>query len=82
MKHPDPAPIMYTCQMCGSRFQFGPHRYDGKFIRSYQLMVCRPCHEGNHDGWSPLFEAKLERHLEERGIPLPARNTTQLYPRE
>jgi hypothetical protein len=45
-------------------------------------MVCRPCYEGNHDGWSPLFEATLERHLKDLGLPMGGRNAAGFYPRD
>lgn len=47
----DPAPVMLKCQTCLGSFQFGPHRYWGKVIASYQFQVCNRCFSGNHDGW-------------------------------
>lgn len=69
------------CDMCDSVFRFGHHAYHGKAIMEYQMIVCRTCWDGNWDGWNPRYEAKLETHLKQRGIPLPERNEKGLYPR-
>lgn len=71
--------IMESCDMCGAAFQMGPHVYDGKFLSRYQLSVCKPCFEGNWDGWAPHFEQTLKAHLKAKGIPLPRRNAAGHY---
>ncbi|MEE9606305.1 MAG: hypothetical protein V3U03_01095, partial [Myxococcota bacterium] len=74
--------LMQKCDLCGSEYQYGPHNYDGKFIRKYQLKVCMSCYEGNWDGWAPHLEIKLIAHLKERGLAAPARNEKGWIPRE
>ena len=73
--------IMETCDICGAGFQMGPHIYNGKFVAAYQVSVCKPCFEGNWDGWAPHFEQTLEAHLKAKGIPFPRRNAAGYYPR-
>jgi hypothetical protein len=74
--------VMIPCDLCGTKFQTGPHRYDGKWIRRYQLSVCMPCYEGNWDGWGPIAEAKLLPHLRSKGIDVPERNLKGWIPRD
>ena len=42
--------IMLQCSLCGTAYQMGPHRYEGRFIPKYQLGVCGVCYDGNWDG--------------------------------
>lgn len=74
--------MMFTCDMCGSKYQFGNHVYDGKRIPRYKLDVCMTCYEGNWDGWAPHFERRLEDHLKNHNIPPPERNEKGWYPRD
>jgi hypothetical protein len=74
--------VMYCCEVCGQQFQFGPHVYNGRLIRTYQIMVCNGCYAGNWDGWAPHFEATVTRKLTEQGLPIPARNAKGWLPRE
>jgi hypothetical protein len=73
---------LFECEMCRASFQMGPHRYDGKHIQSYNLTVCKSCWEGNWDGWAPHREAKLIKHLNAKGMPIPPRNAKGWLPRE
>ena len=74
--------IILQCDLCGSSFQFGPHRYDGRRIPRYQITVCMPCWEGNWDGWGQYHEERLISHLMVKGIPIPERNSKGWFPRE
>ena len=74
--------VMLPCYICDQQFQFGPHVYDGKFIPTYELTVCRTCYSANHDGWAPHYEQKILKHLEEKGICVPERNKSGWLPRE
>ena len=74
--------MMVTCDVCEQSFQFGPHRYDGKRNTTYDIMVCRTCHDGNHDGWAPHFEGRVTKRLVEEGLNLPNRNAKGFLPRE
>jgi hypothetical protein len=87
MAHRPPAPenaypIMEACFMCAKGFQMGPHRYDGKVIRRYQISVCSGCWGANWDGWAPHLERRLISHLAEKEIEIPARNEKGWLPRE
>lgn len=73
---------MMSCELCGKEFQYGPHRYDGQFIRRYQLTVCKTCFSGNRDGWAPHLEEKFLAHLKAKHIPAPARNAEGWFPRD
>jgi len=74
--------IMIQCDMCGSSFQFDPHRYDGKHIARYKITVCMPCWNGNWDGWAPHYEPRFLDLLKRNNIPIPQKNSKGLYPRE
>lgn len=74
--------MMYKCFICGGQFKMGPHEYDGKYIKSYDISVCMPCYQGNWDGWAPPYEQKLLAHLKNKGLSIPARNSKDLLPRE
>ena len=75
-------PFMMRCFTCGSQFQFGPHVYDGKHISGYNITVCKICYSANWDGWRPMIESKILRHLEAEMIPVPERNSGGYLPRE
>lgn len=76
------AKFMQACEVCGRGFQFGPHVYDGHYIRTYRLKVCQECYQGNWDGWAPHFEDAVTQYLRAAGDPLPERNSKGLLPRE
>ena len=77
-----PKPFYCTCELCGSTFQFGPGRYDGKHIAAYNLTVCQGSYVGNWDGWAPHYESKILDHLKAKGLPVPKRNSQDLLPRD
>lgn len=70
------------CDTCGRLFQYGPHRYDGKYIPKYGITVCKTCWDGNWDGWAPHLEDKVTAKLMAAGKALPMRNTKGWLPRE
>ena len=74
--------FMFNCDLCGSSYQMGRHKYDGKQIPRYKLGVCSTCYEGNWDGWAPHYESKILLHLKEKGLPTPERNNNGLLPRD
>jgi hypothetical protein len=61
-------PIMRSCFLCTLPFQFGPHSYDGKYIRQWDIEVCSRCYDGNHDGVVPEQHPRLVQHLNTKGI--------------
>jgi hypothetical protein len=71
---------MLSCDLCGMKVQYGPHRYDLHKWYNYDIFVCRMCHVANEDGIGPLFEPKFESILKEKGIDLPIRNKKGWYP--
>jgi hypothetical protein len=74
--------FMRHCDLCNSEFQHGPHRYDGRHIPKYDLLVCSGCYEGNWDGWGGYVEAQFLMHLRTKGLPVPARNAKGFFPRD
>jgi len=74
--------VVSVCFMCGSQSRMGPHVYDGKHVRSYDISVCKSCYEGNWDGWASHYEQRLLAHLKERGLPVPKRNDKDRLHRE
>jgi hypothetical protein len=78
-----PAPkFMKRCVVCGCEFQFGIHVYDGKYIPTYEIMVCSGCYQANWDGWAPDHEPAVTRKLREQGKPIPERNEKGWLPRD
>lgn len=75
-------PFMMRCFNCNSEFQFGPHRYDGTHIQGYGITVCQTCYRANWDGWAPIWEPKIVKHLQDKGVPIPSRNSGGWLPRE
>jgi hypothetical protein len=71
-----------SCFTCGRTFRMGPHAYEGKYIGSYEMTVCKICYDGNWDGWAPHLEEKIIKHIEKKGIATPQRNSKGLLPRE
>ena len=67
-----------TCFLCGQAFSF---KEGGRWISYYQIEVCDPCYRSSHDGWNPDSEEKLKKHLNEKNIALPVRNTKGWLPR-
>ena len=73
---------MIRCFMCDREFQMGPQRYEGRYIRRYQISVCKICYDGNWDGWGPDNEERLINHLKKEGISVPKKNKDGWLPRE
>jgi hypothetical protein len=67
-KNADDVKFMYDCGLCGLPFQFGPHVYMGQSVNAWEIMVCRNCIQGNHDGIVEAAHPHLIEHLNERGI--------------
>jgi len=75
--------FMFQCAVCGSRYQHGPHRYEGHALKLYgKIFCCDICWRGNHDGWAPDHERVLLGVLKEKGLSVPARNAKGLLPRD
>lgn len=73
---------MSTCDLCSSRFQMGLSKYQGKYVPSYGIQVCKPCYDSNWDGWSPNHEIKIVKIANAKNIKLPQRNDEGLLPRD
>ena len=79
----DEPKFMYDCDLCSRPFQFGPHVYQGRPIKTWDIMACGICTSQNWDGLVPERHHRLMAHLKERGIevrlndegrlPIPAR---------
>jgi hypothetical protein len=75
--------FVFNCDVCGSAYQYGPHRYEGHGLKLYgEIFCCGTCWEANWDGWAPHYEKVLVAHLERQGLPIPTRNSQGLLPRE
>lgn len=72
-------PRIFKCPCCGASFQHGTHRYEGKYIPRYEVLVCRNCYESNREGWAN--DKWLLEHLKSRNIPIPNTNTNGVLPR-
>ncbi len=73
--------MMYSCDLCGSKYQMGSGIYNGKYIKLYELNVCMPCYDGNWDGWNPHYEELIVAHLNKKGLPIPEKNAKGWLPR-
>ncbi|HEX3723307.1 MAG TPA: hypothetical protein VHV31_10975 [Nitrolancea sp.] len=62
--------IMVPCGLCHREFQFGPHRYVGRWVRSWGISICDMCESANHDGIVPQQHPDLVRRLTDEGVPL------------
>lgn len=58
------------CFLCRRNFQFGPHVYDGKPVKSWNIMVCNRCLRANWDGIVIEGHPRLAAHLEGLGIKI------------
>ena len=74
--------FMFNCDLCGSQYQHGPHRYEGHNLKRYEMMVCDTCWQSNWDGWAPQYENRIIEHTKSKGMTLPSRNDNGLLPRE
>lgn len=74
--------VTQICDVCGSSYQHGPHRYEGHKLSTYGIVVCDSCWTGNHDGWAPFREPKLVEALKRNRLPMPQRNSKGLLPRD
>lgn len=70
------------CFLCSRQFQYGSHLYDGKHIPAYNMSVCMNCYKASHDGWAPIYDAKILAHLKEKGLPTPERQKDGYLPRD
>ncbi|MCV4639654.1 hypothetical protein OFB62_30605, partial [Escherichia coli] len=59
----DDVKFMYNCGLCGFLFQYGPHVYMGQPIKTWDIMACRTCIRGNHDGLVDATHPHLIEHL-------------------
>jgi hypothetical protein len=75
--------IFYDCFLCDRPFQFGPHVYDGRFVRQWEIEICDSCIRGNWDGIVIEGHPRLEAHLKAKGIPITrnARGWVDIPPR-
>jgi hypothetical protein len=71
---------MRDCDICTTRFQDGPHIYQGNYLPSYQIRVCESCLRTNWDGWAPHLENAVTAKLRLNGLPIPERNAAGLLP--
>jgi len=71
--------MRYPCVVCGQPFIFGPHRYEGRPIKSWNdVMVCNRCEKSNWDGIVPRDD--LLRRLKQAGVESPAFNDKGFIP--
>jgi hypothetical protein len=61
---------MITCGLCGKSFQFGPHVYNGRYIKRWDEQICRECDNGNHDGLVIEHHPEFIERLRSKGVDL------------
>ena len=60
--------MMISCDLCRGGFQFGPHRYAGRKVVAWDVLICDTCHSMNWDGLDPHRHPELMRRLREQGV--------------
>jgi len=56
------------CFLCQREFRYGAHRYAGRPIGEWGILVCELCEKANWDGLVPQSHPRLMKHLAERSI--------------
>jgi len=74
--------ITATCFACGREHQTGPHRWEGHWLKGYDIQVCNNCWEANWEGWDQMTEGRLLAHMKANSIAVPARNKNGRLPRQ
>lgn len=62
--------VMIPCGFCHKEFQYGPHRYAGRKIVAWNVLICETCDDMNHDGLDPHRHMKLVQRLKGEGVHL------------
>ncbi len=62
--------FMYDCFLCQRPYQQGPHIHNGRRVPAWDILLCNTCRSGNWDGIVLSAHPRLQKHLEERGIPI------------
>jgi hypothetical protein len=75
------SPVILACDVCDRKIEHGPHKYEGRSILSYDMLVCEPCWQDNWDGWAPARQFRVLEHLANKGIAVPPRNAKGWIPR-
>lgn len=67
----DPHAIFVNCFLCQRKVQCGPHRYEGRNVRKWDVWICDACRSGNWDGVvvSSPHGKRLIEHLQAKNIP-------------
>lgn len=73
-------PIEVHCGICGEKHYQGIGCYPLRKVGGYELFCCKPCYDGNWDGWNSSREGVLLARLKELGIKPPPRNEDGLLP--
>lgn len=58
------------CFLCERPYKYGPHRYDGRWLPTWGVGVCRNCLRSNWDGLVLQRHPRIVLHLNERGVEL------------
>ena len=72
--------FMFTCPICGNKFQHGPHLYEGYKLQWLGETVCNICSMGNRDGWAPAYEPRVLELIEREGLIVPKRDDNEMIP--
>lgn len=63
----------FTCFICEGDGQHSLGVFNGKHIDAYRTTVCADCYRANETGWAPHHVPKIMAHLQNEGLPVPAR---------
>lgn len=60
---------LLECFLCRREFQFGPHRYAGRPVKAWDILICEQCEAANWDGLVPQCHPRLTEHLAQKSVP-------------
>lgn len=61
-------PHTSRCFLCQQKIKLGPHRYEGRNIPAWGILICNNCRRANHDGIVPSTYPHLIKHLDDQNI--------------
>lgn len=62
--------ILYECILGHHWFQLGPHIYEGRRIKVWDVEICDRCAAANWDGIMLDRHPDLAEHLKTKSIPI------------
>tara|TARA_B100000678_G_scaffold174162_1_gene145285 strand:+ start:141 stop:386 length:246 start_codon:yes stop_codon:yes gene_type:complete len=74
--------IKMPCDFCGLKYSAGPGLYEGKKLSGYEAWVFPTCYHAGDGGWNQVYEPRVLKYLEAKGIEVPERQSNGFLPKE